>query len=52
MQESGLTVVIPLIYTSAIPGLYPVLSYPEFPQGSQAHAGGLQSLMTTTSFVY
>ena len=29
-----------------------ILSSPEFPQGSPAHAGGLQSLMTVTSFVY
>ena len=46
MQESGLTEINPLICTSAIWGLYPVFSYPEFPQHSQAHVGGLQSLMT------
>ena len=46
MQESGLTESTLLICTSAIWGLYPVFSYPEFPQGSQAHVGGLKSLMT------
>ena len=29
-----------------------ILFSPEFPQGSPAHVGGLQSLMTVTSFVY
>ena len=33
MQKSGLIEVIPLIYTSAIWNWYPVLFYPEFPQG-------------------
>ena len=34
MQESGLTEIIPLICTSAIWGLYPVFSHPEFPQAA------------------
>ena len=47
MQESGLTEIIPLMCTSAIWGLHPVFSYPEFPQGSPAHHQlWLQSLMT------
>ena len=29
-----------------------ILFSPEFPQGSPAHVGGLQSLVTVTSFVY
>ena len=33
MEDSGLTEIIPLICTSAIWGLYPVFSHPEFPQG-------------------
>ena len=48
MQESGLIEVIPLIGTSAIWGQYPVFSHPELPQGSPAHGGRLQSLMTIT----
>ena len=46
MQESGLTEIIFLICTTAIWGLYPVFAYPELPQGSAAHVGGLPSLMT------
>ena len=46
MQESGLTEIIFLICTTAIWGLYPIFAYPEFPQSSLAHVGGLQSLMT------
>ena len=34
MQEFGLTEIIPLIYTSAVWGQYPVFSHPEFPQGA------------------
>ena len=34
MQEPGLTEVIPLVCTSAVWGLYPSVSHPEFPQGS------------------
>ena len=34
MQEFGLTEIIPLIFTSAIRGQYPVLSHPESPQGA------------------
>ncbi len=49
MQESGLTEIIHLICTSATRGLYPIFSYPEFRQGSPAHVGGLQSLMTDVS---
>ena len=52
VQESGLTEIIPFIGTSAIWGQDPVFSHPEFPQGSPAHVGGLQSLTTVTSFVY
>ena len=48
MQKSGLTEIMPLIYTSAIWGQYPVFSHPEFPQGSPApilaHVGAPQSL--------
>ena len=33
MQESGLTEIIPLIYTSPLWGQYPVFSHPDFPQG-------------------
>ena len=32
MQASGLTEIIPLIFTLAIWGQYPVLSHPESPQ--------------------
>ena len=46
MQESGLTEIIPSICTSALWGWCPVFSHPEFPQGSLAHVGGLQLLMT------
>ena len=34
MQESGLTEIIPLIYTSASWGQYPVFSHPKSPQGA------------------
>ena len=34
MQESGLSVIIPLICTLAIWGHYTVLSHPESPQGA------------------
>ena len=34
MQESGLTEIIPLICIPALWGQYPVISHPEFPQGS------------------
>ena len=34
MQGSGLTEIIPLMYTSATWGQYPVFSHPESPQGS------------------
>ena len=50
MQDSGITEIIPLIFTSVIWGRYPVFPHPEFPQGSPAHLGGLQSPMTVTSF--
>ena len=36
MQESGLTEIIPWIFTSVIWGQYPVSWHPEFPQGSPA----------------
>ena len=36
----------------AIWGKYPVFSHPDFPQGSLAPPGVLQSLMTVTSFDY
>ena len=46
MQDSGITEIISLICTSAIWGQYPMFSLPEFPQGSLAHLGELQLLMT------
>ena len=52
MQESGLTEIIPFICTSALWDQYSVFAHPEFPQGPPAHIGGLQVLMTVTSFVY
>ena len=45
MQASGLTEIIPLIFTLAIWGQYPVLSHPESPQvHHQMDGGWLQQL--------
>ena len=50
--ESGLTAVVPLICTSEVWGQVPGFSFPEFPQSSQAHSGGLQTLVTVSPSVY
>ena len=35
MQESGLTEIIPLMFTSAVWGQYPAFLHSEFPRGAQ-----------------
>ena len=51
MQESGPTEILPLICTLAIQGQYPVLSHPEFPQGSLLGTAAVANgLMVQTSF--
>ena len=66
MQKSGLTEIIPLTWTSALWGQYPVFSHPEFPRGGHPWGwvpavvvdlmAGIQfpsgdGLMAATSFV-
>ena len=50
MQESELTEMIPLIRSLSLWGQFPVLSHPEFPQGSPSSQAG-DGLMATTGFI-